>query len=1241
MEREDWVCHGYSFKEHSCKSAADVDFLDPRNVQVTLQILASLIEKVPRDLPLYARSVLTILDTILRSHEISIVEESIPTFEVFCRHQDLTTLSADHEYVGLYRNIVKMYAGFASGNTTATPSKSPLGRPVALRWANIGLQAIKSIVDSESLAMDGPKLLEITIPVVLRNLYSTGDFSLSPLQKRAESSETQERELQSRRRRRSVATVQTVDTIDGRAASASGTTADADIAAETEARVLSLRCLEKIFMAGTNRGQIHTAAKLVLDFFITSGHKESARASAGQTWATDFLETVVNWTPVQDRFIILVTLVEKLVEQPLVSEQLGSQLTLASLIDWLLSSPINLIGLSVLDGLIELLQYLLALLHQESQLSRQLSSPSGPPPQGPEHQETGLGTEHDANEKPERPPSTLRRELVDLLEKCIGSLATHIYYADQVSDMVQNVISRLRPSTPPSEEETMLDESPNAQQNGRPRDTYFSFPEARTSGLKAIQNILVVANLRKSLAGTGPDSGNRVPIQVWEGTQWLLRDSDRDVRHAYVDAFITWLQLETDKNDLKAQPESSRRFRSATPKRHRADSPDALARKVASLAPPKDYTVAGAGTKFLQSLHLAVYEAASESAPAKSDFLVLHLLLVNLVENIGVNAVRHSLPVIMRLQTDYLAEENDYTPDQRCNMGSLVHGCLWAMVQKFNLEETRVGAEIMDEISKRKKRGIWCDKIQLPPRPLSYIGAIVDSTVNQKRSLPSTLDAYSPFTSVHELVSQIEHAYAKTFASPQASPTISPRRPIATSSVGQSHATSSKSQQGPGLPTNVKDQMLSSWSKEACLATLESEKAKSSTGGSGSRSAGARARLAAINGSKLENGPPASAAGAFTDSPISFGDHRGRHVDRPASSTLSLDGVPKIRRASAMDEPPQGSANGSSRRDSTVKVNELRRVLSVVNDGNVRRPSPLRKRTRVGSDISSTDSMVTDTVFTASEVDVSGAATAPDVHQSIHEEEAETPKASSTTHLHTDAHDEHQQHNEKSETSNHQHSSSIPPVPPLPSSLAIPGGFPESASASSAGASPAHSPIRSERPRTAPSVNAAPAAAAATTTTTTNSQEKSNPTVHRSRSFTRKSFRPMTQDSGGLSTSVSGRNDTERSAARASRHKASRHPSLPHNGHGLSLGRREDVEKLLEGLGPSDIHAPVQKQQEQSHGKSKAPVRDDPLSSFIAISNNLGVNSTHNPAVDVDGRSSSRHSRTGIATRGGIGPPPY
>lgn len=166
------------------------------------------------------------------------VEESIPTFETFCSHQDASVLTSDHEYATQYRDIVRSYASFATPSAGTT--KSPLSPPEIIRWRNVGLQAIKSVVNSEALGTDGGKQLNIVVPVILQNLYLGGNDVLTNLQEKAESSEQQERE-QARRRRMSIATVQTVDTVDGHPNSAAGTTADADKAAEVEARVLALR----------------------------------------------------------------------------------------------------------------------------------------------------------------------------------------------------------------------------------------------------------------------------------------------------------------------------------------------------------------------------------------------------------------------------------------------------------------------------------------------------------------------------------------------------------------------------------------------------------------------------------------------------------------------------------------------------------------------------------------------------------------------------------------------------------------------------------------------------------------------------------------------------------------------------------------------------------------------------------------------------------------------------------------
>jgi hypothetical protein len=1186
-------------------------------VQVTLQILTALIEKVPRDLLLYARSVLTILHTILRSQEITMVEETLPTFETFCRHQDMATLAADNEYITLYRDVVRTYAQFASVDSGSLPKMPAISHAMKLRWKTVALQAIKSVVSSETLAADGANQLYLILPVILQNLFTGGDFTLSPLQKRAQTSEKFERE-QARRRRMSIATVQTVDTIDANPDSASGTAADADKVAEVEVRVLALRSLEKIFTSGSNRGQIHLAISLVLDFIVSRNPPREQNPERGPgpntsgSWATHLLEAIVNWTPVQDRFTILLTLIESLTIQPPDDHQLDPQLTLASLVDWLLCSPINLIGLSVVDVLLELLQHLLLVLRHESRTPTRRTASEAPNSQESDSGEAASTSDPELTTSSEKGTENPRRELQELLQKCIGDLATHIYYADQVTDMVRTTISKIKPSIPLEEagKDTNTAKAANLGKESYPREIFFNFPAARVSALNTVKDILTVANLRKSMTGTDSNSRNRVALPVWEGTQWLFRESDRDVRHAYVDAFLSWLQLETTKNDLRVPAELPKLSKIGAG-RHAGETPETSARRAASHASHRETKAAATATStFLQSLHLAIYEIATDASTTEADILVLHLLLANLVEHMGVNAARHGLPVMMRLQEDCLREGNGYTPTQVFHIASLVHGYLCALVEKFDLEGTKVGNEIITEITKRKQRGIWLEKIQLPPRPLAYIAPVLDSTVNQMRSSRSTRGSYAPFTSVHDLVAQIESSYTTSCASPPASPATSPARGFSISPFGQNYTSqpASKVPTGAGLPSTLKDQMMASWSKEACIAALENEQAKTASL-SGSRAgtgfSGLRNNRSVVNGFNVGNGSHGA-----TDSPPG---HRNQGADRPASASHSFSDAAKGGRRSVHE----GSRTQwtTSSRDSTVRVNELRRVLSVVKSNNLRRPSPLRGRQRVGSDVSSADSMVTGS-FAASDFDVSA---------DSQRDDSETLKAS-TAALANGGDDESQ---ESSDRIDRRHSDDVPPVPPLPSSLAIPGGFPEPVTGSPY-VSPLASPVRSERPRTAPSASAA-----------TNGGSAS--TIKQRRSFTKQ--KPSSQH--GYVDTATGQNRVPAGLSKSGsisdfdQRKASTTGSRT-----FSLGRRADVEKLLAGLGDGSSA-----KSGTGHASSKA--KDVvPRSSRQASGVSERPQGTRKPytlTIDAEDWSSRQGApastsagRAGSGVhRGGIGPPPY
>ncbi|GIK01814.1 plasma membrane localization protein [Aspergillus viridinutans] len=994
------------------------------NVQVTLQILTALIEKVPRDLPLYARSVMTVLETVLRSGDLSMVEESISTFETFCRHQDMAALSAEQDFASQYREVVRTYADFADQTKSVSQLKVAPSGPMVTRWRTAGLRAIKGVVSSEAgLAADGGDSLRILLPVILECLYNGDESLLVSLELRLHEPEKNEPAL-GRRRRVSTATVQTVDAVDGDPALASQSAADVDRQAEMDMRLLALRCLERIVVTGSSRGQIRVTTKVVLQFIMSNdplpedGNKPMHMDSMGG-WATSLVELVAKWCPVQVRFIILVSAMEMLLDVQPTEETLQRSYVLIFLIDWLLKSPVNMIGLSVIDILLGLMQFMSTL------LSRPASAKSA---------EEGLEeklNDHDVVLSAEK------LEMLALLQSTIGDLTTHIYYGDQVVDMVRTILTRVKPSIDnklspapalPNQSDNTEGSTNSAGFPGEMNAAVFSLPIAKVTALKAIKDILSVANSNRYTAA-GVETRNPVGIHAWEGTQWLLREPDRDTRRAYIDALLTWLTLETTQDDIRA---TSRPVKGTgtLPKRESPEVSEKAYKRPLNVS-QREKVIIAAQLNFLRLFHLTIYDIALDCPTDESEILLLHLLLTSLVERLGVNAVRFGLPMVLKLQEDLESVQSLRSPSAKVNIGSLVHGYLWAMCEKFDLEGYRVGSEIRIEIDRRKKNGLWLDRVRMP-------AVCIDDIIEPSEKSPRNGDVMSqgqliPFKAgIEELVNKVEEAYNSSMSSPAHSPPASPGHNYALPVLGHGAATANSFK--CNLPSSIKEQMLSPWSREACLAAAEKEKAEAMS----------------INGSRhgtlgLRNYANLNGAGNSSHS-IATSAHQ--------SAFGAAAGLQHLRRTSIPDS--QGTPVNGSGRESPVRVNELRRVLSVNVEGHARRLSPLRGRLDASDRSivsSSSESMVSG--FSLSEYDADGNSIRPqsirDGRLSANGDGMETPKASSIA--------MNGGQSRQSSLSYNLQSDGIPPVPPIPPSISLPGGFSNDAQRSFA---------NGERPSTAP-----------------------------------------------------------------------------------------------------------------------------------------------------------------------------
>ncbi|RHZ45440.1 uncharacterized protein CDV56_104044 [Aspergillus thermomutatus] len=993
------------------------------NVQVTLQILTALIEKVPRDLPIYARSVMTVLETVLRSGDISMVEESISTFETFCRHQDMAALSAEQDFASQYREVVRTYADFADQTKSVSQLKTAPSGPMVTRWRTAGLRAIKGVVSSEAgLAADGGDSLRILLPVILDCLYNGDDSLLVSLELRLHESEKNEPAL-GRRRRISTATVQTVDAADGDPALASQSAADVDRQAEMDMRLLALRCLERIVVTGSSRGQIRVTTKVVLQFILSKGplsHDRNRPVHMDSTggWATSLVELIAKWCPVQVRFIILISAMEMFLEVQPTEETLQRSYVLIYLIDGLLKSPVNMIGLSVIDILLGLMQFMSILLSQ---------------PASAKSTEVGLDeklNDHDVV------LSAKKLEVLGLLQRTMGDLTTHIYYGDQVVDTIRTILTRMKPSidnklSPAAALPTQSDNTEGSTNSagfpGEMDAAAFTLPIAKVTALRAIKDILSVANSNRRTAA-GVETRNPVGIHAWEGTQWLLREPDRETRHAYIDAFLTWLTLETTQDDTRARC-GPLKGTGTLPRRESPEGTEKAGKQPLNVS-QREKVIIAAQFNFLRLFHLTIYDIALDCPTDESEILLLHLLLTSLVERLGVNAVRFGLPMVLKLQEDIEGVPSLRSPAAKVNIGSLIHGYLWAMSEKFEFESYRVGNEITREIERRKQTGLWLDSVRVPA---TRIDGIIESNEKSTRNGDvMTQSQLIPFKAgIEELVNRIEEAYNSSMTLAAHSPP-GPGHNYALPVLGHGAATASSFESN--LPSSIKEQMLTPWSREACLAAAEEEKAEAMS----------------VNGSRhgtlgLRNHPTMNGAGNSSHSTTTSAHQ---------SAFGAAAGLQHLRRMSVPGSP--GTPLNGSGRESPVRVNELRRVLSVNAEGNARRLSPLRGRLDAsnGSIVSSSsESMVSG--FSLSEYDVDGNSIRPqsirDGRMSPNGDGMETPKASSMAVNGVQS--------RQSSLSYKLRSDGIPPVPPIPPSISIPGGFSNDAQ---------RSLPNGERPSTAP-----------------------------------------------------------------------------------------------------------------------------------------------------------------------------
>ncbi|KAF3937085.1 hypothetical protein ABW19_dt0207383 [Dactylella cylindrospora] len=680
------------------------------NVQVTLQICKALIDKCPRDLNLYAWNILTILKTVIISKDIALIEETLECWEAFCSHHDGANLASDEPYVRLFEEVIRLYADCALNPAAGHE----------LRWKSAGLKAIRGVCSSEAITSTNAKQqLAIVLPVILQNVYAEDDDHLDELQYRLTTVETNEEKNAPGMPRTSIGT------IDGAMAN---TAADADKLEQQDIEVLALQSLKAIFEIN-NPAQIRSATQALLSY-VTS------RPNVAETWTTSLVEMVAKWAPMQARFLILVEILETLIACPMAEAELQKQLVYAQLISWLLSSTVNLVGLSVMDVLVAIIAKILQLLQLESKPTPPNSARASPlPPPAESSAAPNAGASPSLTTaaifsitatitEVVKSPSSTRKDLLHKLRRCIADLATHIYYSDQISDIASELLLRLKPSpsAPVTTDPAIAGNVGNLTEQPHV-DDFFSFDTARAVALKSVRDLLNVANNRSSQS----IGRNTVPLSVWEGTHWLLREEEKGVRKAYIDSFATYLTVEIDRPNTTSDIATALIEINSLNLTHRG-------LKLVS-------------SSFIKLVHVATYETALAHAGMSTDMVGVYKLLDLLVRKMGLPAVLSGLPMIYKLDEEAATLE---TAKQKIAIKSVVLGYIYSVADTWGIEPLR--QETMNAIIERRNAGKWFIPLKVPRDEIEVVDVFDEKHVYPENIAEGVFLPREDYADVIELV---------------------------------------------------------------------------------------------------------------------------------------------------------------------------------------------------------------------------------------------------------------------------------------------------------------------------------------------------------------------------------------------------------------------------------------------------------------------------------------------------------
>lgn len=370
------------------KTTSDAKHNRAGNLQVTLTIISSLIEECSENLNVFASFVCSILKSVLQSKDLSLCKHAIQTYGVLCSKLDGGLFSGDKEFVDSFGSLSQKLINIGSENL------KKLG-PNNLEWQMISLMTCRYL--SNCLGYNSKfskKFIEICIPILTETVQANNKQSnLLAILKSNVNIEDENHHLG---RIALTKTNQTNRKIQQ--------DLDNDAVKESDLNEEALRGLKALFSTSLT-SQISEATRAIV--------KNNYATTTDPIWGCTFLEMCTTWIPVQLRFITLSTVLSSLTSLSNKSTKKNSnyaiQLLYANYCLGLVSSDVNMIGLSISDVIQQILSLQANLLLSQSHYFQ----------------------EEDV------------KKLSMIYSNCICNLSTHIYYFDQVPDSIREILIKV------------------------------------------------------------------------------------------------------------------------------------------------------------------------------------------------------------------------------------------------------------------------------------------------------------------------------------------------------------------------------------------------------------------------------------------------------------------------------------------------------------------------------------------------------------------------------------------------------------------------------------------------------------------------------------------------------------------------------------------------------------------------------------------------------------------------------